>query len=133
MMWSRIMLACLLLALLSTLGCSRARGEKVQDDSRDPAAYACDVKTQVVELLGSAKRDPASAKTSLSLLVNFLDDYRSAPVGKHKQVYAELLNRSRELKQMYEQSAAPANVNAKIDEIVALAERLPGEIAVEPE
>ena len=127
---ARILSASLLPALLVSLGflgCT-AGGE---DQTEDPAAYALDVKTQVTQMLNSARRNPTNAAFNVGALVGILDDYESQPTGDHEQIYADLLAGCRELKQMYEQSAGGGEINAKIDELLALAGKLPGDVLLD--
>ena len=127
----RILATCLVPALLvgvGLLGCNPPPGG---DESGDPAAYALDIKTQVTRQLTRAKANPATLADSATVLIENLEGYEGQPVGEHKETYAALLAGCKELKEMCDQSAGAAKIGAKIDEILALAGKLPGQVTAE--
>jgi hypothetical protein len=127
----RILATCLVPALLvgvGLLGCNPPPGG---DESGDPAAYALDIKTQVTEELSRAKANPAAAADSVAVLIENLEGYQDRPVGEHGETYAALLGGCQELKEMCDQSAGAAKIGVKIDEILALAGKLPGQVTAE--
>ena len=127
----RVLCACLVPALLIVVGFSGCESGPVEDETGDPAAYAADVKTTVIGRMRQLEKDATHAVQSMATLVKFLEDYESQPVGDHRQVYADLLAKCQELEGLYQQSAAADQVKAKSDEIVALADTLPGELDVD--
>ena len=130
---SGLLFACLVPAVLMTVGLSGCDTPPGGDETGDPAAYAADVKTTVIGRMRQLEKDPTHAAQSMSALLKFLEDYESQPVGDHRQVYADLLAKCRELEGLYQQSADAAQVKAKRDEITALAETLPGELDLNEE
>ena len=127
----RIVATCLVPALLVGVGLSGCNPPPGGDESGDPAAYALDIKTQVTEELSRAKANPAAAADSVAVLIENLEGYQDQPVGQHGETYAALLAGCKELKEMCDQSAGAAEIGAKIDEVLALAGKLPGQVTDE--
>jgi hypothetical protein len=129
----RLLCACLVPAVLIVVGFSGCESGPTGDETGDPAAYAADVKTTVIRRMRQLEKDPTHAVQSMGTLVKFLADYESQPVGDHRQVYADLLAKCRELEGLHKQSAAADEIKAKSDEITALAEKLPGQLDLNEE
>jgi hypothetical protein len=92
-------------------------------ETQDSSAYALRIKRTIVEFVAEGKQNPTAAPKEAAVLVETLEVYKSQPVGEHEAVYAELLERCRQLS-----SASGADVRKKLDELAALANKLPGQI-----
>ena len=128
----RLVGTCFVPVLLLGVGLSGCNAPPGGDESGDPAAYALDIKTQVTQALTQAKAKPASALDSITVLIENLEGYQDEPIGEHGETYASLLAGCRQLKEMIEQRAGPQIV-AKIDEVLATADKLPGQVGAEYE
>jgi hypothetical protein len=129
----RLVAACLVSFLLVVVGLSGCNLPPGGDESGDPVAYALDIKTQVTQTLTQAKAEPASALDGVTVLIENLEGYHSQPIGEHGATYASLLAGCRQLKEMIGQSAGRAQIVAKIDEVLATAGKLPGQVAAQYE
>jgi DNA repair exonuclease SbcCD ATPase subunit len=107
---------------LALAGCS---GEPTNLVTEDPSFYAKKIKTQVYTLDQTVRRNPASAKEQASLLLEELEVYEQQPVGQHKETYAQLLQKCKELAQ---NPGSSNQVLQKLNEMKALADKLPGEV-----
>ena len=114
--------------LLLGVGLSGCNAPPGGDESGDPAAYAQDIKTQVTQALTQAKTKPASALDNITVLIENLEGYQDEPIGEHGEIYASLLAGCRQLKEMIEQRAERPQIVAKIDEVLATAGKLPGQV-----
>jgi outer membrane murein-binding lipoprotein Lpp len=123
--------ASLVVALLSGLvlaGCEEPPPGGA-DTSDDPEVVAADVKTAAVRALNEAKAAPQSGASSVEVLVENLQGYGDLSLGEYKDTHSELVSGCEELHKMYQQSAGAEQILAKIDELLALADTLPGDVA----
>ncbi len=119
---------CGLVLLLLVGGCGTSEQEFI-DHSRDPLAYARTVKNLVHSQLPLALRSDEPEDIVASVLPT-LEDYPNNPVGEYQAVYEELVQKCRELYQLYESGSSEA-AQSRIDEILALVDSLPGEVHVD--
>ncbi len=101
-------------------GCSR---NPTNLATKDPAYYAQKVKGRVYELVQAVRANPKAAGPQGSLLLEELEGYQTQPVGDHEATYAQLLEKCREL---VEAAKRNASVTQQLNEIKALADKLPG-------
>ena len=129
---SRLFVCLPFLLAAALTGCGGTEEPPFTDNSRDPAAYARDVKTLVLRAADRLKGSPEEPATQVTELVNVLRLYPDQPVGEHEATYAALLKTGEELQALYEKtpSGKPAGADEKIAELVATAEKLPGEVTV---
>ena len=92
-------------------------------ETKDPAAYALRIKRMVEEFVAEGIRSPAAAPKEAAVLLETLEVHKSQPVGEHGAIYAELTQRCQELT-----TAKGADVRKKLDDMAALAKKLPGEV-----
>ncbi len=111
-----------------TWGCGTPEQDYV-DHSQDPLAYARTVKTLVHSQLPLALRSD-EPEDIVSSVLGTLENYPDNPVGEYRAVYQDLVTQCRELRQLYE-SGSSEGAKSKIDEILELANRLPGEVHVD--
>lgn len=119
--------AILSLAVLLT-GCAR-NPQKL--DTKDPVVYAKKIKTQVYNTVQTVRRSPRTASEQSAVLLEELEVYSSQPVGEHETTYAQLLQKCQELLAASQKSGGGAEVSRKLNEMKALADKLPGEVQVE--
>ncbi len=114
----------LLIVLLGLAGCG---GEAVIDHSRDPHAFAMDVKKLVATSVAEARlsSEPADAMFNL---VEVLDELDHHPAGPHLDLYEELQELAVEIYEAAEETERrPAELEQRLDQLWALAEPLPGD------
>lgn len=119
-----------LLTLLALVGCG---GEQpYTDNSRDPLAYAKDVKQLVLEHVEIAKTSSEPADQVLTIVTE-LKQTAERPTGEHKATYDQLLEKSNALLSACEAASngKPANLAQSLNEIAQLAQSLPGEVALQ--
>jgi hypothetical protein len=107
------------------LGCGRSE-LPYTDNSRDPLAYARDVKTLVV----TAARQANGSKEPLDFLGPVLHELNRTdrPVGEFRSVYDELRKRVEQLIRDCERAGGRApNLSGRLDEVIKLAQTLPGD------
>ncbi len=97
------------------------------DNSRDPMAYAQDIKTLVASAARRAKRaqEPADYLGPVALELQRTD----RPVGDFRTTYNELRTRVDQLVRDCERAGGRApNLSGRCDELIKLAQSLPGEM-----
>ncbi len=120
------LIACLVLSCM-VFGCGGPPAGT--DDSGDPLAYAEEVKNMLLDGLQLAKKGPPElGRDRVHVLRDSLSQFPERPVGEHEATYKALLNDLDELISMYRESAQTSQINSKIDETIARAETLPGQI-----
>ena len=108
-------------------GCGGAPSGR--DDSGDPLAYAEDVKHLVTQGLELAKRGPRElAVDRVHILRDAIAQYPQEPTKGHEATYQALLADLDELIALYRNAAPPGQITAKLDETLARAQTLPGEM-----
>jgi hypothetical protein len=120
------------LLILFVAGCGRS-SMPYTDHSRDATAYAKDVKELVIDHVQLAKksREPADM---LAPIVSELEQMRERPTGEHKSIYEELLETARQLLEACQQvDGRPPGLEKQLDQLVAMVDRLPGEVNIAPE
>lgn len=113
----------MLFTLLSLAGCG---GETRIDHSRDPDAFAKDVRELVATSVAEARlsSEPADAMFSLVDLLEGLDQH---PTGSHRELYEQLQVLAVEIYEASEQAGAPpAVLEQRLGQLWELAETLPG-------
>jgi hypothetical protein len=103
------------------LACSSGQAPVPPEDqeSGTATAYARATKKAVKRFVDSAKESPKAVKGQAQDLLEKLQAHTSQPVGGNKAIYEELTAKCKEIV-----SASPADVNKKLDEMTALANKL---------
>jgi hypothetical protein len=91
----------------------------------NPQATATLIGTALTETLGAAKAYPDIAAQHVDAALEVLRSCQGQQLGEYQATYAELLTGCTQLKGMVDRSAAPAEVRAKIDELLPLVAKLP--------
>jgi hypothetical protein len=100
------------------------------DHSRDPQAYARDVKELVLLHAAEAKRSNEPGD-DIRPVVDYLNSNGRRPTAEHQETYEALLAKAQDiLEQCDAVGGRPAALESALDELVRLAESLPGEVAV---
>lgn len=118
----------LCLSVLIFVGCGQSGQRPYTDHSRDPAAFALDVKQVVVNSVEDAKtsREP---EDEISNIVDLLDDLSRQPTGDYRETYDQLLSLAREIHAACEAAnGRPADLSARLNDLLALADQLPGTV-----
>lgn len=125
---SKFFLAALLAAMIP--GCGPAE-EPFTDNSKDTAAFAQSVKQLI---LSSAERIKTSKQPGddVRVIAQTLAELDIAPTGEHLATYQELHKLASVLADASE-TGKPASFATQMDEIVKLANTLPGEVKIEKE
>lgn len=118
--------ACII-ALMAT-GCSCRPERPYTDDSRDPEAYARRIKVMILRQLPLAKTEKEEPDSYTASVVGELENYKNNPVGSYGETYAKLLSQCQELHELLKQGGDRKPAIAKIDEIMEIANQLPGEV-----
>jgi hypothetical protein len=118
--------AWLLVTVLSALayaGCS-----KPKLDSQTPDYYARDIKRDVHNFVQAAKTNPKIAGQEGAILLEKLEAYPTQPVGDYEEIYAQLAAKCKELVEAANRKAPAAEISAKLNQLAALANKLPGDL-----
>ena len=90
-----------------------------------PAAdYAKDVKASVLRFVQSTKENPKAAGPQAEIFLEQLQGHAKRNVGEHKATYEQLVQKCKELSESGKRP--PDEVRKKLDEMAALANKLPG-------
>ena len=108
---------------LAAAGCSGRPAVKAEGN--DPAEYARATKQQVLQFVKAAKEAPRSAGGQAEALLERLQVYPSRPVGDNQPTYEQLTQKCKELVDVAKRSPGSADVRKKLDELAALASKLP--------
>ncbi len=119
----------LLLLTLTVSACGPAEAPYT-DNSRDADLYATDVKQIAMDAIQRAKksREPAD---QIQTLVSEIEGQgaNNRPVGSHKATYDELLKLAKEfISECNAAGGKPANLTVRLDVLMKIAERLPGQV-----
>jgi len=125
------LLACLTVSLAA--GCSCRGKREFTDHSRDADAYARRIKVLILTQLPLAKTAKDEPESYTASIVNELQNYTSNPVGSHGDTYAQLLQQCKDLHGMLESGGDRKPANQKIDEIIEIANQLPGSVQIDRE
>ena len=121
---------CGLLFAASLIGCGA--GElPYTDNSKDSASFALDMKRMILGSAEDIKKSPQPAD-AIRVIVQSLSELDACPTGNYLKTYQQLHALSSELLQQSEKGK-PADLPAKLKEIVDLANTLPGEVKIEKE
>lgn len=100
------------------------------DNSKDPQAFALTVKQMLIDSIADAK-DAKEPGDTFEALVQVFDgklDGNQLPVGDYLEIYREVWQTSQEFaKKCADVDGRPSDLNAGLDKLKSLAERLPGE------
>lgn len=120
----------LVLGLLfcSTLGCGPSE-LPFEDNSKDSAAFALDIKTLVLNTAENIKKS-REPRDSLGGIVSALSALDVVPVGEHLKTYKEMHSLASALQAECEKGK-PTGFDAKIKAIADLAKTLPGDAKIE--
>ncbi len=112
------------------LGCGQGNGVPYTDHSRDPEAFALTIKQMVLDAVEDARRSPEPAESVDGIVAAFDGRLHSLPVGDYRPIYEELLSVASELYEEAERiDGRPEDLDQRLDELAALAEQLPGDVA----
>ena len=118
----------LCLSVLIFVGCGQSGQRPYTDHSRDPEAFALDVKQVVVNSVEDAKTSP-EPEDEISSIVDMLDDLSRQPTGDYRETYDQLLSLAGDIRAACEAAnGRPSDLAARLDELVALANQLPGTV-----
>lgn len=122
----------LLVACLSLVGCGSS-GVPFNDDSQDTEKFAVLIRQVVAESVADARKssEPADQIRLISDAVRG----GNKPVGQYGEIYQRLGVAANELTEACERADGPTpDLGKKLDELLAIAEELPGssEVAAEP-
>jgi Txe/YoeB family toxin of Txe-Axe toxin-antitoxin module len=109
---------------LAVVGCSSK--STMKSEGQDPAEYARATKQQVLQFVKSAKENPKSARGDAEALLERLQVYTSRPVGDNQAIYEQLVKKCQDLISTAKRSPGSGDVSKKLDELAALANKLPG-------
>src|SRR5262245_40821156 len=118
---TRLLQAAVLVAV--AFGCARPAKPT---DKLDAAGYARLIKRLVLEFVQEAKKNPEAAGQKASDLLETLKSHPKQPVGEHKEIYAELTTKCGALLEAAKRSPGSAATHKHLDEMAALANKLPG-------
>lgn len=120
-----------LLLVLGLIGCGT--GGPVPQDNKDPELYAADVKRVVLMQVEEARRSREPGDEIYSI-VSELENYEKRPAGSYASIYSELREKAKELQAKCEEvDGRPSDLASRLDELVELANQLPGEVKVDSE
>jgi len=98
------------------------------DNSVDPGAFALDVK-EVILNHSSIARTSAEPADSVSVIEESVSNLDGSPTGDHRSTFEKILSTSKGLLKECQSSARnPPSLHAKLDELVKLAQTLPGDV-----
>lgn len=119
-------LAIAMSALLVLCGCGKKHEPiPTAEDLRNPDVYGAQIKSRAVAWLNQAKTFPDRAGSIALQLGELVEDYEKQPIGNHGAKYKGLRDGAAELKKLADNSSP--EVGKKIDELLALANSLPGD------
>lgn len=118
-----------MMLLVGITGCGEAE-MPYKDSSKDSAAFALDIKQLILNSAEDIKKSPKP--DTIRAIVQSLSELDACPTGDHLKTYQELFKLTSELLNQAE-SGKPADLPAKVQEIVDLANTLPGDVKVEKE
>lgn len=123
----------LCLSVVALMGCGSGGQRDYVDHSRDPEAFAENVKQVVVDSAARA-RTAEEPEDNISAIVDLLEDLSGRPTGSYRATYDQLLSLAREIVSECEAAGGrrPPNLNQRLEELVALADQLPGDAAPLP-
>ena len=101
------------------------------DNSKDSAKFALDIKRIILSSAEDIKKAPQPAD-AIRVIVQSRSELDACPTGEHLKTYQQLHSLSSELLQKSE-NGKPADLPAKLKEIIDLANTLPGEVTIEKE
>jgi hypothetical protein len=114
-----------LVAVLAALGfgCSSGPAPLTNQDSTE---YARTIKQKVLDFVQDAKKSPKTVGQEAAVLVEMLEVYPSQPVGEYKAILADLTEKCKQLAEAAKRSPGSAEVTKLLNEMAALANKLPG-------
>lgn len=115
---------CFLGAMLLQAGCGSDPGTVTTEKQTD--VFAADVKNVFNEYLAYLKE--TSDPSHIDMMLEFFDDNEFPDSDSNQATYDKLKAGATELKSMFGNKASKADINKKIDELLALALTLPGEL-----
>jgi hypothetical protein len=111
-------------AILAATGCA---GKPPVDNSQDPDAYARDVKQIVFTQVAAASKSREPADQVATIVAELQQTDR--PRAKYEGTYDKLLTLARAIKADCEKAKGrPDNLAARLNELKATAQTLPGEV-----
>jgi len=119
---------CILTVVLiaTACGCSGRGPAAKKAEGEDPAEYARATKQQVLQFVQMANENMKSAGGQAEALLERLQVHTTRPVGENKTIYEQLTQTCKELVDAAKRSPGSADVKKKVDELAALANKLPG-------
>lgn len=114
------------LLVAAAIGCSASSTLEYTDHSQDPERFARLVKQTVVEVVADARKS-IEPYDEIRLIAQSVDG-DNKPIGPYGDVYDRLRSLADELADACELADGPtADMNRKLDELLAIADELPGE------
>ena len=112
--------------ILTAAGCSSGGKSTVKAEGNDPTEFARTTKQQVQQFVRAAKEAPRSAGGDAVALLERLEVYKARPIGDNGPIYEQLVQKCKEVIDAAKRSPGSAEVMKKLDEMAALAGKLPG-------
>jgi hypothetical protein len=125
---TRLLSLCLSVLLIS--GCGTG-GSSVPytDHSRDAEAFALTIKQMVFDIVEDAKNSKEPAESLEAIVDSFEGKLNRLPVGDYRDTYEELLTVASSLYSECEAAGGrPPNLVSQLDELWAVADKLPGDL-----
>ena len=137
MMYRRILSCFVGLLLISTalVGCSsRQRSGRPDIDATPEIELRGSAdKAQIYEFRAKVKKHGvAAAKANLPDLLASLENYEKLKLGEHKETYKQIVEKLKALQSELAGSPTKESVNKAVDELGALADKLPGQANQNP-
>ena len=128
----RLLFLLICLPVAAFAGCGDGGGDPTVQAPPEPPEqqFAAGVKSEVYELNTALKEEGAEG-VDVDGLVESLEEYEDEAVGEHEATYKSLLEGAQALQKLVNDSGSAADIQKKIDELIALADKLPGDVSAE--
>lgn len=127
-MWFRM--AAMGLAMGVLAGCNPEMGERTDYPQENPEiAFAKGMKDDIATLKTDLQSPEGlgGVASDLESMVEGMEYLEQNPLGEHKETYFKIRDGVKELQKMVKSGASKKEVGDKLDELIALANTLPGD------
>ena len=127
----RLMICLMIVSTLGLLGCGGGDPPRTDFPQQDiETQNAIGMKSDIDGLMSALKSEGVNAlRTDLLGLVESFEESGEEPTGPHAETYKSIQSGLKELQSQVDSGASPADLQAKIEELQALAAKLPGDDA----